>query len=39
VAWRLLYNGLPAAQIPSQIAVEGSSELAVPFFRARSIVI
>jgi hypothetical protein len=39
VAWRLLYNGLPAAEIPEQIAVEGSSDLAVPFFRARSIVI
>jgi uncharacterized protein (TIGR03083 family) len=38
IAWRLLYNGLPAAQIPSQIAVEGSSDLAAPFFRARSIV-
>ena len=39
VAWRLLYNGLPAAEIPAQIAVEGSSDLAVPFFGARSIVI
>jgi hypothetical protein len=39
VAWRLLYNGLPAAEIPAQIAVEGSSDLAGPFFRARAVVI
>jgi len=39
VAWRLLYNALPAAQVPTQIEVEGSSDLALPFFRARSIVI
>jgi len=39
LAWRLLYNALPAAQVSTQIGVEGSSELALPFFRARSIVI
>jgi uncharacterized protein (TIGR03083 family) len=39
VAWRLLYNALPDAQIPTQIALEGSSALAVPLFRARAIVI
>ena len=39
LAWRLLYNALPAAQAPTQIGVEGSGELALPFFRARSIVI
>jgi uncharacterized protein (TIGR03083 family) len=39
LAWRLLYNALPAAQVSTQIGVEGSSELALPFFRARSIVV
>ena len=39
VAWRLLYNALPAAQIATQTVVEGSSDLAAPFLCARSIVI
>jgi uncharacterized protein (TIGR03083 family) len=38
-AWRLLYNGLPAAQAETVIAIEGRQELAAPFLTARSIVI
>lgn len=39
VAWRVLYNALPAAQAGAEIAIEGETELAAPLLRTRSIVI
>ena len=39
LAWKLLYNALPAAETSAGIVVEGRSELTAPIFRARSIVI
>ena len=39
LAWRLLYNALPAEEASARIAIEGVSEMALPLLRARSIVI
>jgi uncharacterized protein (TIGR03083 family) len=39
LAWRLLYNALPAAEASARIEIEGVSEMALPLLRARSIVI
>jgi uncharacterized protein (TIGR03083 family) len=39
LAWRLLYNALPASEASARIDIDGVRELAQPLLRARSIVI
>jgi uncharacterized protein (TIGR03083 family) len=39
VAWRLLFNALSPADIRARIHVEGDADLAVPFLRARAVIV
>ncbi len=39
VAWRLLFNALSPAEAHSRIHVEGDAKLALPFLRARSVIV
>lgn len=38
-AWKLLFNALPAAEASRLIEIDGSSELAAPLLRARSVIV
>jgi uncharacterized protein (TIGR03083 family) len=38
-AWRLLFNALPAAQVPHVVIAEGHASLTEPLTRARSVIV
>jgi hypothetical protein len=39
VWWRLLFNALPAANIPIAFTIDGSDALVAPLWNARSVMV